>query len=453
MTRASQFWQDVLSLLNLAWPVMISRLGILTLTMVDIAMVGHYSSEHLAHIGLAVVPHNIFILIMLGLIMGTSVLVSNAYGAGQLHKAARIWWQALPWGFGIGVLGLIICAFGEPLLLLTGQSPEMAEKAGALSFIAGLSLPLAALHMTTGFFLEGTRNPRPGMVIMIFANLVNILANYALVFGHFGAPEMGAAGSLWATFIVRTAQVLAMFAYIWFFLDRAKFGLEKRPRFNWSEGRELRRIGYATGLSMGIENAAFNALALFAGLLGALVVGAHVITITVFALFFMIGLGLAVATSVSVGNANGAGDMAGVARWMRIGLALQVMIMLVFGAGMYVFARPMAQIFSGDEAVLMLAAPLIAYSGVALSLDTGQALLAMSLRARGDTWFPTYAHLIAYAGIMIPVAYIAIFWFDRGPFGLVDSIVIGTFFPFAVLLARYLYLDRKQLSASLQTGQ
>ena len=327
----SALWQDIKTLGNLAWPVVISRVGILTLGITDTVMVGRYASEELAYLGIGMVPSNIYILIMIGLLMGTSVLVSNRFGAGQYAETGKVWWHALPWGFGLGLIGFLFCLFGESWLLLTGQTPELAAAGGRISIIAGLSLPLAAVHMTTGFFLEGIRNPRPGMIIMIAANIINVFANYVLVYGLYGLPELGAEGSIWATFIVRLMQVAAILSYVWFFLDHEKYGV-RRPRISWAGGRELRSIGYASGISMGLENGAFNALVLFAGFLGTAAVAAHVIMINVFALFFMLGLGFAVATSVSVGNANGAGDMAAVRKWAWLGLGLQSAIMAACAA-------------------------------------------------------------------------------------------------------------------------
>jgi MATE family multidrug resistance protein len=414
--------QDIKTLLNLAWPVVISRVGILTLGITDTVMVGRYASEHLAYLGIGMVPSNIFILVMIGLLMGTSVLVSNRFGARQYDKTGEVLWQALPWGFGIGLVGFLFCYFGEFWLLLTGQDATLASKGGHISIIAGLSLPLAAVHMTTGFFLEGIRNPRPGMVIMIAANIINIFANYVLVYGVYGFPELGAEGSIWATFIVRCAQVVAILSYVWFFIDHEKFGL-RRPKITWKGGTELRRIGYASGISMGLENGAFNALVLFAGFLGTAAIAAHIIMINVFAVFFMMGLGFGVATAVSVGNANGAGDMRLVTRWAWLGLSIQSLVMI-------------------------LAVEMIAWVAVALVFDTGQSLLAMALRARGDTWAPTLIHLLAYGVVMIPLAYIMIFPLGRGAMGLADGVILGTLVPFVLVMWRYRQLDRR---AKLQT--
>ena len=438
--------EDIKTLLNLAWPVVISRVGILTLGITDTVMVGRYASEHLAYLGIGMVPSNIYILIMIGLLMGTSVLVSNRFGAGQYDKTGEVLWHALPWGFAIGLIGFLFCYFGEFWLLLTGQDAVLAEKGGHISIIAGLSLPLAAVHMTTGFFLEGIRNPRPGMVIMIAANIINIFANYLLVYGVYGFPELGAEGSIWATFIVRCMQVVAILSYVWFFIDHEKFGLSK-PKITWRGGTDLRRIGYASGISMGLENGAFNALVLFAGFLGTAAVAAHVIMINVFALFFMMGLGFGVATAVSVGNANGAGDMRQVTRWAWLGLSIQSVVMVVAGILMWVTAQQAGEFFSNDPAVYNLAAAMIAWVAMSLVFDTGQSLMAMALRARGDTWMPTFIHFIAYGVVMIPLAYLFIFPLGRGAMGLADGVILGTFVPFILVMLRYRQLDRRVLRA------
>lgn len=438
--------EDIKTLLNLAWPVVISRVGILTLGITDTVMVGRYASEHLAYLGIGMVPSNIYILIMIGLLMGTSVLVSNRFGADEYDKTGGVLWHALPWGFAIGLIGFLFCYFGEFWLLLTGQDAILAEKGGHISIIAGLSLPLAAVHMTTGFFLEGIRNPRPGMVIMIAANIINIFANYVLVYGVYGFPELGAEGSIWATFIVRCMQVVAILSYVWLFLDHEKYGL-RRPKITWRGGTELRRIGYASGISMGLENGAFNALVLFAGFLGTAAVAAHVIMINVFALFFMMGLGFGVATAVSVGNANGAGDMRQVTRWAWLGLSIQSVVMVVAGILMWVTAQQAGEFFSNDPAVYNLAAAMIAWIAMSLVFDTGQSLMAMALRARGDTWMPTFIHFIAYGVVMIPLAYLFIFPLGRGAMGLADGVILGTFVPFILVMLRYRQLDRRAFRA------
>jgi MATE family multidrug resistance protein len=98
--------------------------------------------------------------------------------------------------------------------------------------------------------------------------------------------------------------------------------------------------------------------------------------------------------------------------------------------------------------VIKLAAVLIALVSIGTVFDTGQSLLSMSLRARGDTWVPTFIHLLSYGVIMIPLTYALIFPLGRGALGLADGIVLGTFVPFALVIWRYRWLDKQAQAAS-----
>ena len=439
----SFMWRDAGALLALAWPMIITYAGVLTINIVDTIMVGQYDSLHLAYFGVGLVPSNILWPVLIGLLLGVRVLVSNLYGAERFGETGAVMWQAMGWALFLGLGGFAICAAGEQLLALSGQTPEIAERGGRIAFIAGLSLPFVAINLTISFFLEGIRRPYPAMVIMLVSNVVNIIANYMLVYGHWGAPELGAEGAVWASFIVRSVQFAAYLTYIWCMHDEARYGIRRPSRRTRETGAQLRQIGYAGGLSMSVENGAFNALALFAGLIGIAAIGAHVINIMVFSLFFMFGLGVGMATAVRVGNSYGANDAAGVAYWAWLGLTIQTILMVGVAAFVYVFSESLAAFFTADPAVMGLAAAMVAYSAVAMIFDTGQSLFAISLRARGDTWMPTLVHAFSYLGVMIPVAWFACFHLDRGVFGLVDAMIVGSVLPFSLLAWRYRRLDRR----------
>ena len=441
-------FKDIGTLLNLAWPVVISRVGFLTLAIVDTIMVGQYASSHLAYLGIGLIPSNIIIVILLGLLLGTSVLVSRHYGAGEYAKTGEVWLMSLPWAFLLGLVGLVFCAFGEEILLLSGQSAELAEQGGAVSLIAGLSIPMATIYLNTSFFLEAVRRPRPVMVIMIVANVVNIIANYVLVYGLYGFPELGALGAIWASFIIRTVQMVLLLAYVFLLFDFRAYGISwqaaKHQLKRWTTTRDYRHIGYATGISIGVENLSFNILGLFAGLLGIMVVAAHTIVINVYILFYMAGLGLSVATSVSVGNAYGAGDMRMVRRWAWLGVVMIVLVSAPFVAVVYLLAPDIVAFFSKDAPMLALAAAMLAYSAGALVFDAAQSCLSMCLRARGDNWMPSYIHSFIYIVLMLPISYVLMFPLGRGALGVIDAVYIGTVLPFVAMAWRYYSLDKHQ---------
>lgn len=453
MSRRSRYLADSLDLLNLAWPVIINRLGVMMLGVVDTIMVGHYSVTHLAAMGVGLVPSNILILVHVGLLVGVQVLVAQAFGAKDYKACGATLLRAIPYAFLLGMVGAAICQFGQPLFLIFGQTEELAQFGGELVLIAGLSLPFMGVYMACSLFLEGLRRVRPGMVIIIFANAMNVVLNYGLIFGAYGLPEMGAKGALWASFIIRIVQLAMIIGVIWFTVDRLKFGLNRWPRFEWRAATEMRRLGYFSAVSMGIENGAFNALALFAGLLGTVALAAHVITINVFALGFMLGLGFAASTSIRVGNAHGAGHHTEAYRLGWLGFSVHAILVGLLGIGISLYALSIVGVYTSDPEVQALAERMLAYLALAIVLDTTQSLFSQCLRARGDTRTPMFIHLLAYGVIMLPMTYVFCFTLGRGPLGLIDSTVLSSIIS-AILTAYFFTRQGRQFSlagASVKT--
>lgn len=448
MSHGVRWRADILDLLNLAWPVVINRLGVMTLGVVDTIMVGRYAAEHLAYFGIGLVASNILVLILVGLLMGVPVLVAQAYGARDFKECGAIWWQSVPYAIGLGFVGLVICSFGEPILLLFGQTHELAQAGGAISIIAGLSLPLMTLYLVTSMFLEGLRRVRPGMVIIVIANIINIGANYTLIYGAFGFSEMGAEGAVWASFGVRLAQLVAILFYVWWMRDAERYGLCNLPRWSWKTGTKARRIGYMTSIGMGIEHIAFNALVLFAGVLGTVVLAAQVITINVFALGFMLGLGISVASGVRIGNAHGAGHNEAAQHNGWLGLGVQMVVLGVIGILISLNASLIVAFYSSDRAVQELGSIMLAYLSLFLMIDGGQTLMAQAMRARGDARTPMYIHLVSYGLVMIPLTYLFCFPLGRGALGLVDSTVISSMLSLGLGMLGFARLRRLNAGAS-----
>ena len=113
---------------------------------------------------------------------------------------------------------------------------------------------------------------------------------------------------------------------------------------------------------------------------------------------------------------------------------------------MFAFADVAAGFYTKDAVVVTLAAAMISYAAIGVICDTGQSLLTMSLRARGDTWAPTLLHLFSYGVVMMPATYIFMFVLERGAMGIVDGVLVGTLVPFILVALRYRWLDRQSLS-------
>mgnify|MGYP000681094381 CR=1 FL=1 len=441
--RPETIWGDTKSLLSLSWPIILNRAGVFSLSVVDTIMVGQYASTELAYLSVGQVTVGVCILLSIGLLIGTMVLSANHFGAGEYEQCGAVWWRSLPFALLIGLAGMVVCLFGEAVLTFFSQPPDIAKNAGRISLIFGLGLPIAVLSITTGFFLESINKVKPGMIIIIFANILNIFLNSIFINGGMGLDPMGAEGSAWSTLIVRIIQCLLIVGYVWTMADWKKYGVRTPPSMAWRHARRQREIGYASGLSMGIENTAFNALVLFAGLISTTAVAGFSITFNLFAMCFMIGLGVGTASSVRVGNAYGAGQMQLVARYGWIGLGVQFSLMLVTATFIFINAPLLVSAYTHDVDVAVLAVMLLQYAMLAVLFDAAQALMVQVLRARQDIWMAMLIQLISFGFIMMPAAYVSTFMLERSVTGLIDGLVVGTIVAFILSIARFAYLVRR----------
>ena len=247
----------------------------------------------------------------------------------------------------IPLLGLLL--FTEELLLLSGQEPPLAKAAAGYVRVLALGLPFMLGFMVLRNFVTALQRPRVPMVIIFLMVGLNVIGNYAFIFGHFGMPLLGA----WPCSAVSTAAVNYQLSFAggvvlmlppfrryrvfadFLTLDKAKLA-------------ELSRLGFSIGLAVIFETALFNVAALLVGQgSGAESLagrpdraerGRDHITWS--------RLGIGTAATIRVGLAAGARNFAGV--W-RAGLTA-----LVIGAGFMIFCGLLFAVFPLQVASLYL---------------------------------------------------------------------------------------------------
>ena len=435
--------RHALDLLRLCGPVILSRAGLMVMMVVDAIMVGRFSTQELAYQAIGLAPLMFIMVTSFGLLMGTLVRTAYNVGAGTPENCGNVWQRSLGYALVIAAIGLIASFFGTDFLLLTGQEQGIAEGGGEVILILGYSIPFMLIFVTSAYFLEGLKRPKPGMYLMIAANILNVLLNWVFVFGNLGLPAMGSAGSAWATFGVRVFSAVILVWYIWNLKDHEHFGIRKRHSRSWASWSHQRKIGFSAGLSNGIESAAFSSMNMFAGLLGTLPLAAFSVAFNNLALVFMIALGIGTATAVCVGNAHGRGDARDMAFAGWTGLGLTCVAMSLLGVPLILAPNLIAGIFSTDPALVAAAAPMIAFVAFVLIADGGQSVMAHALRGRSETWAPAVLHLVSYLVIMMPGAWLLSHTFGRGAVGLFEAILIASLMSASLLSTRFWWLSRR----------
>ncbi|MEM6974478.1 MAG: MATE family efflux transporter [Pseudomonadota bacterium] len=444
-------------LMRLAWPVMLSRAGILLMAFADIAMLGHFAVGAAGEMTLGLAVFVPVIVFTIGLASGSVPVIAQAHGRGDRRETGRAWRRAMIFATVASTIGAVIVAFGGALLGAVGQTPEMATAGGRVALMLAPGVVAQVLFAICAFYLEATNRPLPALWVMAGVNIANVALNAVLIDGGFGLDAMGAPGAALATTIVRWGAVIAMMTVILTQHDALGAGVldariegQKRASFwgpgGWRAGAMMRRLGLSAGLSNGFETAGFAALSLIAGQLGRLPLDAYGISHNIVSTIFMVGLGLAIATGVRVGQETGRGQPheAAFAGWVGVGASLLVMgsiALAVFAA------RPaIVAIYTGDPELAAATIALLAFSVLIFVPDCLQVVVGQALRALGDAWVAIAIYALAFAVLLIPLGYWLATAAGMGVAGLALAITVTCLLAFVLLSWRFRVLTRRNTS-------
>ncbi len=438
----------VAPLLRIAGPVALARLGIIGMALVDVIVVGQLAPDELPHQALGWAPTAVFLVAAIGLLQGVQVLAARSIGEGNKKGAGVVLRRGLILGLIAGIVSSIaMWLAGERLFTVFGIEPELAAPSTPVMNVLALSIPLHLLYIGGTYFLEAIKKPGISTAVMWLANGVNLALNLWWV------PEYGAVGSAWATVGARVFLAGALLVCIFLLRDGVTFGVRKSKDAKGPGYAALLSVGAAAAVSQAVEAGAFSAMTVIAGRISAEVVAGYQIVLNLMALVFMVALGLAAATAVLVSEAIGRRAPNDAARAGWTGIWLNAIGMLICAAGILVFADPIGRAYTADAPLAALIASLTWIAALVLLPDGTQVVTASALRSRSDNWFPTFSHILAYAGVMPVLGWWLAEHQGMGVAGLLFAIFWSSVLSAAVLLARWWAIAARQPKVVLQAAE
>lgn len=429
--------------LTLGLPLIGSHLAQMALHVTDTIMLGWYSVEALAAGVLGASSFFVIFILGSGFAQAVMPMVAAALGRGDEAQVRRDTRMGLWLSIAFGLLCYPIFWWSGPILLALGQEPDVAAAGESFLRIAGLGMIPALLVMALKGYLAALGRTQVVLWTTIAAVGVNILVNWALIFGNWGFPELGVRGAAFASLISQVATFLILVLYAALLRELRRFHLFQRFwRADWSALRQVWRLGWPIGLTGLAESGLFQASALMMGWIGTVQLAAHGIAMEACALAFMVHLGLSNAVTIRVGRADGAGDVLGMRR------AAQVAIILSLGFGSVVVATfllapvPILALFLDTalpEApqIIAIGVTLLALGAMFQLADAMQVIALGLLRGIRDTRVPMGYAAASYWGIGIPSAYLLAFPLGLGAKGLWLGLVIGLVLAATSLMARF----------------
>jgi MATE family multidrug resistance protein len=255
-------------------------------------------------------------------------------------------------------------------------------------------------------YLQAMNIVKPVTFALVSANIVNAGGNWVLMYGHWGAPALGVAGSALSTSLSRAylAGVLAV-VVIWNETRSGNllFHISWRP--DVARIRRLIQLGLPAAGQILFEGAVFAAVTVMAARLDEASLAAHGIAVNVISTTYMVPLGISSAAAVRVGQAYGRRDIHGAAVAGWTALLLSALFMGAAGVLLAVVPRFIVRLYIGNAAVIAMGALLLRIAAVFQLFDGFQVVTGGALRGLGDTRTPMLVHLAGYWAVGMPVAY------------------------------------------------
>lgn len=403
-----------LKLFNLTWPIFLEISLFMLMGIADTFMLSAISDNAVSGVGAANQYLHIAILLLEVIGNGASIVVAQYIGSKKFFEAAKISALAVSLNLIVGaVMSVGFVLFNGYLLRslnLTGEVYEFAHSylgiVGGMIFLQAIINSLSAIIRVHGFTKEA-------MYVSLGMNVIHIILNYGLIFGHFGMPEMGVEGAAVSTIISR---FLAMLVFFWLLYRVMEVRIDFSYYFNLSKSYigKILKIGIPSALEQVMYQSCQIIFVFYTTFLGEAALAAKQYASNISMFIYLFAFAVGAGTSIMVGRFVGAGraDDAYTRVWMSVRSASIGTLIVV--ALVMVFREQLVGMFTDDAEVLRLGAQVLLYSIV---LETGRTInivIVNSLRASGDAKYPLWVGMVTMVGMSLSLGYLFVFHFDMG---------------------------------------
>lgn len=407
--------------LRVAWPLIISMGSFTLMQFFDRVFLARYSSVAIQ----AALPAGILsftmICFFLALAGYANTFVAQYHGAGDREGCSRATAQGVWIAISSAPLMWLLIPVGWWILEKSGHEPPVYAAEKTYYTIVMLGSVGAPLGAALSSFYTGRGDTLTNMYVHMVGNAVNLVLDYAMIFGRWGFPEMGIAGAAWATVIAGFVPPLIFLALYLAPASRRTYRTTAHLRLDPPLFARLLRYGVPSAVHLFLDVSSFALFVLMVGRLGPVALSASNIALAINGLAFMPLVGVGTAASILVGQYQGRQDSATAEKvtWncLRLGWAYMLLIGITFVA----FPREYFLFFQGDpshsvpvEDVLPIGRWMLYMMAIWGLMDTANLVLAGALKGAGDTRFVMIYSVAVAWGFWITGEWLLLVVLERG---------------------------------------
>lgn len=406
----------LLSIITLAWPTMLQELLQTAVQYIDTAMVGALGTSATAAVGATTTINWLVNSTVSAVGIGLLAFVSQAYGAGNKELARKASSQAVLLTLISGAVFTALCLGLSPVVPRWMQVEHEIRQLTAMYFFVLYSPMLfRAAIIIFGTVLRSVGDTKTPMLIGLLVNVINVILNFIFIYPTrvvelFGVKltlfgmGWGVVGAAAASAVAFVFGGVAITIKFWrhseispkgqsFKFDKAVL----RPCFRVAFPNALQRFGTCLG---------YVAFAAMVNSLGEVSTAAHTIANTVESAFYIPGYGMQAAAATLAGNALGAGDKERIKALCRMLIIIEVVLMVVSGGLLFIFAPSMMTLFSKDGLVIALGTMVLRMVALSEPFFGVSIIVEGMMQGMGKTVMPFVANIAGMWGVRILGTYI-----------------------------------------------
>lgn len=377
-----RFSKDTHRVFSLAIPAALKSLVDILQSLIDMLMVGMISFYALAAVGVAMQFMMVINVIMTLYVVGGNALFSRFIGNNRKKRASSLLYSigifAILLSFIVSILGYF---FSENFYLLLGAGDEVVKLGGAYFEIISLGMVVIFLDALLFNALSAAGDTKSSLYIKLVSAIINAFLNYVLIFGHFGAPELGIEGAAIATVVSYIFNVLIYLII----LKKPTAKLNIIPIIRIRDLKRAWKVGWGAALDRGISSLSFLFFVAIIAWYGSAELAGYQVGLKVEGIAFMPGFGFAIAAMALVGQNLGANNTEKAYKMGVISGRIAYVFMASIGFFMIIIPEHIVWLFTNDKATIMVASQYLILVGLAQIPLAIMFVYSSSLRAAGAT--------------------------------------------------------------------
>ena len=430
MYQTHHFKDKFILFLKIFFPILIYQFANYSASFVDTTMTGQYSTMDLAGVSMATSIWNPFFTFLTGIVSALVPIIGHHLGRGKKEEVASDFYQFIYLALGLSMVLLGMVLFLAPPILnhIGLEAPVTAVAVRYLWFLSIGIIPLLLFSVIRSL-LDSLGLTKLSMYLMLLLLPLNSGFNYLLIFGAFGVPELGGAGSGLGTSLAYWV-LLGISVLVLFKQEKLKaLHLEKRIPLNMDKIKEGVRLGLPIGGTVFAEVAIFSVVGLIMAKFSSLIIASHQSAMNFSTLMYAFPMSISSAMAIVVSYEVGAKRFDDAKTYISLGRWTALIFAGFTLSFLYIFRGNVASLYGNDPEFIDLTARFLTYSLFFQLADTFAAPLQGILRGYKDTVIPFYLGLVGYWGVTLPVAMVFDSLTDFGAYsywiGLIISLVVS----------------------------